>query len=119
MLAPFAVAGSLVVDSCQEVEVFKGDLVLVDAKLVFQLALSGTLCSSNGVDQVCAGLGGNAQRVRAAGVGPHVWEGNLLSGALLKEQLVLVVEEEDGKGTVQESLVDVGHQVAYMWKKSY
>jgi len=100
------------VDSGQEVEVLKGDLLLLDAELVFQLALSGTLRSSDGVDQVCTSLGGNAQRVRAAGVGPHVWEGNLLRGALLKQQLVLVVEEEDGKGTVQESLVDVGHQVA-------
>lgn len=105
-------------DSGQEVKVLKGDLVLVDSELVLQLALSSTLRSSDGVDQVCASLGGNAQRVRAAGVGPHVGEGDLLSGALLEEQLVLVVEEEDGKGTVQESLVDVGHQVAYMLEKS-
>lgn len=85
VLAPFAIARSLVVDSGQEAEVLKGDLLLLDAELVFQLALSGTLRSSDGVDQVCASLGGNAQRVRAAGVGPHVWEGNLLRGALLKQ----------------------------------
>lgn len=105
-------------DSGQEVEILKGHLLLLDTELVLQLALSGTLRSGNGVDQVCASLGGNAQRVRAAGVGPHIGEGDLLSGALLEEQLVLVVEEEDGKGTVQEPLVDVGHQVAYMLKKS-
>lgn len=105
-------------DSGQEVEILKGHLLLVDAQLVLQLALGSTLRSSDGVDQVCASLGGNAQRVRAAGVGPHVGERNLLSGALLEQQLVLVVEEEDGKGTVQEALVDVGHQVAYMLKTS-
>lgn len=48
----------------------------------------------------------------AAGVGPHVGEGDLLGGALLKEQFVLIVEEEDGKGTVEEALVDVGHEMA-------
>lgn len=106
-------------DSGQEVEILKGDLLLLDAELVLQLALGSTLRSSDGVDQVCASLGGYAQRVRATCVGPHVGESDLLSGALLEEQLVLVVEEEDGKGTVQESLVDVGHQVAYTLKKSY
>lgn len=99
-------------NSGQEAKVFKWDLFLLDAKLVIELALSRALGSGNRVDQVGARLGGNAQRVGAAGVGPHVWEGNLFSCALLEEQLVLVVEEEDGKGTVQESLVDVGHQVA-------
>lgn len=112
MLAPFAVAGSLVVDARQEVKVLKRNLLRLDAQLVVQLALRRTLRSRNRVDQVGARLGGNAQRVRAARVGPHVGEGDLLRGALLEQQLVLVVEEEDGKGAVQESLVDVGHQVA-------
>ena len=48
----------------------------------------------------------------AAGVRPHVREGDLLRGPLLQEQLVLVVEEEDGEGAVQQALVYVGHQVA-------
>lgn len=112
MLAPFAVAGSLVVDAGEETEVLDGDLLLLDAELVVELALGSALDAHDGVGEVGAGLAGDAERVGAAGVCPHVGEGDLLGGALLEEELVLVVEEEDGKGAVEEALVDVGHEMA-------
>lgn len=111
VLAPFAVAGSLVVDAGQEAKVLNGDLFLLDAQLVVELALGGALDAHDGVGEVGARLAGDAQRVGAAGVCPHVGEGDLLGGALLEQQLVLIVEQEDGKGAVQETLVDVGHEM--------
>lgn len=50
--------------------------------------------------------------MRAASVCPHVRECDLLGGALLEEESVLGVEEENGESAVEESLVDVLHQVA-------
>lgn len=37
----------------------------------------------------------------AAGVGPHVGEGDLGGGALLQQQLIALVEQEHGEGAVQ------------------
>lgn len=113
MLAPFAVAGGLVVDAGEELELLNGNLLLLDAELVVQLALGGALGALDSIGQVGAALARDAQRVGAASVCPHVGEGNFLGGALLEEQLVLVVEEEDGKSAVEEALVDVGHEMAY------
>lgn len=42
----------------------------------------------------------------------RTWESNLLGGALLQQQSVLRVEEKDGESAVQQSLVNVLHQVA-------
>ena len=50
----------------------------------------------------------------AAGVGPHVWEGDLFGGTLLEEKLAVWGEEEDAEGPVEEAEVDVFHQVT--WK---
>lgn len=48
-----------------------------------------------------AGLGGVCQRVGAAGVGPHVREGDFLARALLQQEfLAFRVEQEDGEGAV-------------------
>lgn len=115
VLAPFTVAGGLVVDSCQEVKVLERDLLLLDTQLVVELSLRRALDAVDGVGQGRARLARDVQRVGAASVGPQVGEGNLLFGALLEEQLVLVVEEEDGEGSVEEALVDVGHEMAYSW----
>ena len=112
MLAPFPVARGLVVDAGQKAEVLQRHLLLLDAELVVQLALGGVFDAQDGVREVRARLVGHVQRVRAARVCPHVGEGDLLGGALLEEELVLVVEEEDGEGAVEEPLVDVGHEVA-------
>lgn len=47
-------------------------------------------------------LSTTSQRVRAASVGPHLGEGNLLVGALLEQELArLRMEEEDGEGAVE------------------
>lgn len=43
-----------------------------------------------------------AQGVGAAGVGPHVREGDLAGGTLLEEEAALLVEEEDAERPVQE-----------------
>ena len=112
VLTPLSVTGSLVVNTGKEVEVLERYLLLLDAQLMLKLALSGSLHTSNRVLKSRASLSWDVKRVGAAGVGPHVGEGDLLGSALLKEKLVLVVEEEDGEGTVKETLVDVGHEMA-------
>ena len=113
MLAPFAVARSLVVDPGKEVELLDRHLLLLDTKLVIKLALRGALDALNSIGEGRTSLARNTEGMRAASVGPHVWEGDLLCGALLEEELVLVVEEEDGEGAVKETLVDVRHEMAY------
>lgn len=112
VLAPLAIARGLVVDAGQEVEVVEGHLLLLDTELMIQLAPRRILDATDGVGQVGSRFGRHVQRVGAARVGPHVGEGNLFRRALLQKQLVLVVEEEDGEGSVEEALVDVGHKVA-------
>lgn len=109
MFAPFAVAGRLVMDARQEVEVLKRYLLLLDAQLVLQLPLGCTLHTHDRIGQVGTGLARDAQWMGAACVCPHVGEGDFLGGALLEEQLVLVVEQETGEGPVKQTLVDVGH----------
>lgn len=114
MLAPFPVRGRKVVDAREEGEIRDGDLGGRDAQLVVQFALRGAFGALDVRGQVAvAGLGRVCERVRAAGVGPHVGEGDLLGGALLEEQFLgRGVEDEGGEGAVQEALVDVAHQVA-------
>lgn len=112
MLSPLAVARGLVVYPREEVELVQRHLFFLDAQLVVQLALRRPLDAHDGVGQVRARLGRHAQRVRAARIGPHVGERDLLRRALLEEQLVLVVEEEYGEGPVQQPLVDVRHEMA-------
>lgn len=43
---------------------------------------------------------------------PRTWECDLFCSSLLKEEPVLCIEEEDGEGAVEQSFVDVGHQMA-------
>lgn len=100
MLSPLAVTGGLIVDASEELELLKRNLLLLDTQFVVQLALSSALGAGNSIGQRRAGLTRDSQRVRAASVGPHIGEGDLLGGALLEEQLILVVEEEDGKRAV-------------------
>lgn len=117
VLSPLSVtAWRLIVDAGQEVEVLEWNLLWLDTKLVLQLATSSVLDTRNGIWKVITTLSWNTQRVRAASVGPHIWEGNLLGSALLEQELVVLVEEEDGECAVEETLVDVGHKVA--WRMS-
>ena len=113
VLTPLSVTGSLVVNTGQEVEVLERNLLLLDAQFMLKLALGGSLDTSNRVLKSRTSLGRDVKRVGAAGVGPHVGEGDLLGSALLEEELVLVVEEEDREGTVKEALVNVGHEMAW------
>lgn len=56
--------------------------------------------------------------VRAAGVRPEIGEGDLLGGSLLQQQLsVGGPEDESGEGPVEETLVDVLHEVAYVTRR--
>lgn len=112
VLAPLAVTGRLVVYSCEEVELLDWHLLGLDTKLLVKLALRRALDALDRKRQGGASLGGNAQRVGAAGVGPEVGESDLLGGSLLEEQAVLGVEEEDGECAVKEAFVDVLHEVA-------
>jgi hypothetical protein len=112
MLTPHSVTGSLVVNAGQEVEVLERDLLLLDTQFVLKLALGSSLDTSDGVLKSRTSLGRDMKRVRAASVGPHIGEGNLLGSALLEEKFVFVVKEENGEGTVKEALVDVGHEMA-------
>jgi hypothetical protein len=93
-------------------EVLKGNLLLLDTQFVLELALGSSLDTGNRVFERGTSLGRDVERVRAASVGPHIGEGDLLGSALLEEELVLIVEEEDRKGTVKETLVNVGHEMA-------
>lgn len=112
VLTPLSVAGSLVVDAGKELKVLKGNLLLLDTQLVVQFPPGSVLDTSDSIGKGRPGLVGKVEGVRAAGVCPHVGEGDLFGGALLKEELVLVVEKEDGEGPVKKTLVDVGHKMA-------
>jgi len=52
------------------------------------------------------------KRVRADCVGPIEGEGDLLSGTLLQEQLVLRIKEKDAECSVKEALFDELVEVA-------
>jgi len=113
MLTPLSITGGLVVDSGEELKLVQGHLLGLDAQLVIQLPLRSTLYTQNGRIKLRTGLTGDSKRVRAAGVGPHVGEGDLLAGALLQKEALVGVEQKNGEGTVQETLFNVGHQVAW------
>lgn len=98
-------------DASEELELLDWHLFRLDTQLVVQLPLRRTLHTLNRRIELGTGLTGDSQGVGAAGVGPHIGEGDLLGGALLKQKAVLRVKEENGKGTVEETLVNVGHQV--------
>lgn len=109
MLSPLAIARGLVVDSGEELEFIQGHLLGLDAQLVVQLALRGALHTQDCSVQFRPSLARDAQGVRAAGVGPHVGEGDFLGGTLLKQQALVGIEQEDGEGTVEKALINVCH----------
>jgi hypothetical protein len=100
------------VDASEELELLDWHLLRLDTQLVVQLPLRRAFHALNCRIELGTGLAGDAQGVGAAGIGPHIGEGDLLSGALLEQKAVLRVKEENGKGTVKETLVNVGHQMA-------
>lgn len=72
MLAPLPIAGSLVVNTGEEVEFVNGDLMGCDAQLMVQLALGSAFHAHNSSIQGRAGLARHTEGMRAAGVCPHV-----------------------------------------------
>ena len=112
MLPPLAITRRYVVYPGEEAEVIDGHLRRLDAELLVQLALRRAAHSLYRLLQTRASLSRDTQRMRAASVCPHVGESDLLGCALLQEQSVLGVEKEDREGAVQQSLIDVFHQMA-------
>jgi hypothetical protein len=56
----------------------------------------------------------DAQGVGTTCIGPHARKGDLLVGSFLEEEsAVSRAEEEDGECSVEETLVDVGHEMAW------
>ena len=111
-----------VVDSRQELEDVDGDFLRGDPQFVLQLTLGGVLSTLNGVFQRVDIVGTSqdtkllrhTKRVRAAGVGPHVGKSDLLIGALLKQKLTVLVEQEHQERPVQQPVVDIVHDVAQL-----
>lgn len=93
-------------------EVLEWNLLWLNAELVLKLATSSILDTRDSVWQVVTTFSWDAEWVGAAGVGPHIWKGDLLGSALLEQELVVLIEKEDGECAVKESLVDVGHEMA-------
>lgn len=114
VFAPLAVTRRFVVYPSEKLEVVYRYLLSFDAQFVVELPLRCTTHALYRCIQAYACLSRNSQRMGAACVGPHVWEGDLLRRALLKEQAVLRVKEKDGKSAVEQSLVDVLHQMAWI-----
>lgn len=112
MLAPLSIACRLVVDAREKVEVLYRHLLLLDAQLVVQFPLRSILDASYTLFEIRARLARDHQGVRAASIRPHIGEGDFLGGTLLQKELVLVVKEKNGKGSVKEAFVDVAHKMA-------
>lgn len=112
MLSPLSVAWSFVVDSGEELELLDWYLFGLNSELVVQFPLRSTFHAHDSGVKFSASLSGDSQGVGAAGVGPHVREGDLLAGALLEQEALVGIEQENGKGAMKESLIDVGHQMA-------
>ena len=112
MLSPFSVARGLVMNPCQKFEVLNRDLSSFDSKFMVQFALGSPLDARDGLIQLNTSLAGYSKWMRTACVCPHVWECDLFRCALLEKQFVLGVEEEDRECAVEETFVDVGHEMA-------
>lgn len=114
MLPPLPITRRLIMNPRKKLKLLQRHLLRRDPQLLLQLALRRALHAQNSRVQFRACLPGDAQRMRAAGVCPHVGEGDFLGGALLQEETLVGVEEEDGEGAVEEAAVDVFHYVAYI-----
>ena len=100
--------------SRQEFELLQRDLLSLDSQFVAKLPLSSSAHALNGSIELGSSLAWDAQGVGAAGIRPQVRERNLFRSALLKKKSLFGVKEEYGKGTVEEALVDVRHQMAWL-----
>lgn len=110
MLAPHPVGRRKVVDPRQVLEPIDGRLRWRDPEFMLELARRRDAHTElRLLDLLRREV---IQRVRAAGVRPHVRECDLLGRALLEEQLsVRRPEHERGERAVQQALVDVLHEM--------
>ena len=60
VFSPFPVAGSLIVNACQEMEFINGHLLRLDAEFVVELPLRCALGTFDGVGEVGTSFAGNA-----------------------------------------------------------
>lgn len=87
-------------DSGQELEVLNWDLRRLDTEFMVEFSLRSVLHTCHSFCQFSTAFTRYSKRVRAACVGPHIREGDLLCCALLEKQFVLGIEEEDGECAV-------------------
>src|ERR1700712_3748132 len=101
MLAPFAIAWRLVVESSQELELLKWNLRRWDTEFVIEFADCCVLHACDSLLKFDTTLTGDSKGVGAACVCPHIRERDLLGGTLLQKQLVIWTEEENRESAVE------------------
>ena len=116
MFAPQPIARGKIVYPCKIVYLVNGCLPLRNPQLMFELATSSDFHTELLLFNLL--LFEIVKRMGATGVCPHVREGNLLSCSLLEKELAAHgMEDEGGEGSMEETLVDILHQVA--WDRSH
>ena len=94
----------------QKLKHHHGHFLLLNPQLLLQLPPRRPLRPHHRLLQPRSRLARDPQRVRTAGIRPHVRKGDFFGGALLEEEFFGGgVEEEDGEGAVEEAGGDVGH----------
>jgi hypothetical protein len=112
MLSPLAITGGFVVNPSEKLKLVQWHLLGLDTQLVTELPLSSALHTQYSSIKLGTSLARNSKRVGAAGVGPHVREGDLLGGALLEQKAIVGVEQENRESAMEKTLVNIGHQMA-------
>lgn len=74
MLSPQTIARSHIVDSSQKLEFFQGHLLGWDSQFLVQLTDSSSANAHSGCFKGSTSFAGNTKGMRAAGVGPHVYD---------------------------------------------
>ena len=101
MLSPFAITRRFVVYPRQELKFVQRHSLCLNPELLVQFPLRRPSDALHSCLKLVSRLSGDPQRMRAACIGPHIRECDLLRRPLLKQQSVLRVEEEDGKCSVE------------------
>lgn len=116
----------------EELEIFRGYLMPWDTQFLTKFTLSCTSDSLGGCLEIGTGFTGDPKRVRAASIGPHscrimlaaaltgrknggkklTRKRDLLVCTLLQEQALLGVKQKNREGAVEQSQIDVFHQMA-------
>src|SRR5258706_5847426 len=112
MFAPQPIARRKVVYPCKVLHFVNGSLILRNSQLMFELATSGNFHAVLLLFDLL--LLEIVKRVRAACVGPHVREGNLLSCPLLEKQLAARGMENEGRErSMEKTFFNILHQMAW------